>query len=217
MGRDAQEEEYIVEGVTLSVYRREFDGSFTEILSDVPNTESTYISDPHPALDYARYRVIATDSTTGAVSYYDIPAIPVGEKSVIIQWNEYWSSFNTINEDEMEEEPLSVSMLKLPYNIDVSDSYGVDTSLVKYIGRKRPVSYYGTQLGETSSWNVTIEKNDEETLYALRRLALWTGDVYVREPSGTGYWANIKVSFSQKHCDLTIPVSLDITRVEGGA
>lgn len=211
------EEEYIVEGVTLSVYRREFDGSFTEILSDVPNTESTYISDPHPALDYARYRVIATDSTTGAVSYYDIPAIPVGEKSVIIQWNEYWSSFNTINEDEMEEEPLSVSMLKLPYNIDVSDSYGVDTSLVKYIGRKRPVSYYGTQLGETSSWNVTIEKNDEETLYALRRLALWTGDVYVREPSGTGYWANIKVSFSQKHCDLTIPVSLDITRVEGGA
>jgi hypothetical protein len=42
------------------------------------------------------------------------------------------------------------------------------------------------------------------------------GDVYVREPSGSGYWANIAVSFSQKHCELTIPVSLTISQVEGG-
>ena len=86
----------------------------------------------------------------------------------------------------------------------------------KYIGRKRPVSYYGTQLGESSSWKVDIAKDDEETLYALRRLAIWTGDVYVREPSGSGYWANISVSFSQTHKELTIPVTLEIVRVEGG-
>ena len=90
-------------------------------------------------------------------------------------------------------------------------------SLVSYIGRKRPVSYYGTQLGETASWNVEIPKSDIETLYALRRLAIWTGDVYVREPSGSGYWANVSVSFSQKHKAVTIPVSLSITRVAGGA
>ena len=42
------------------------------------------------------------------------------------------------------------------------------------------------------------------------------GDVYVREPSGSGYWANIKVSFSQTHCDLVIPISFTVTRVEGG-
>lgn len=42
------------------------------------------------------------------------------------------------------------------------------------------------------------------------------GDVYVREPSGSGYWANISVSFTQTHCELTIPVTLNITRVEGG-
>ena len=41
------------------------------------------------------------------------------------------------------------------------------------------------------------------------------GDVYVRQPSGSGYWASIKVSFSQTHCEVTIPVTLDITRVEG--
>ena len=60
------------------------------------------------------------------------------------------------------------------------------------------------------------DKNDKETIYALRRLAVYTGDVYVREPSGTGYWANISVTFPLKHLDLTIPVTFTITRVEGG-
>ena len=88
--------------------------------------------------------------------------------------------------------------------------------MVKYIGRSRPVSYYGTQIDSTATWNVEIPKKDKETLYGLRRLANWTGDVYVREPSGSGYWANVSVSFSQTHCELTIPVTLSLTRVEGG-
>jgi hypothetical protein len=107
-------------------------------------------------------------------------------------------------------------MLKIPYNIDVVSNTSIDRALVEYIGRSHPVSYYGTQLGETATWNLAIPKNDKETLYALRRLSVWAGDVYVREPSGSGYWANIKVSFSQKHCELTIPITIEVTRVEGG-
>ena len=107
-------------------------------------------------------------------------------------------------------------MLKLPYNIDVAEANNIDVALIEYIGRSHPVSYYGTQLGCTSTWNVDIPKSDTETLYALRRLAIWAGDVYVREPSGSGYWASISVSMSQKHCELTIPVTFSITRVEGG-
>ena len=206
-----------VEGVMLSVYRREFDGSFTELAVGLDNSENTFVTDPHPTLDYARYRVVATVISTGAVSFYDVPGFPVGEKSVVIQWDEAWSNFDISNEDEMEQPAWSGSLLKLPYNIDVSDRNTPDVSLVEYIGRKHPVSYYGTQLGETSSWSVDIDKSDEETLYALRRLKVWMGDVYVREPSGSGYWAHITVSFSQTHRELTIPVTLDITRVEGGA
>lgn len=204
------------EDVTLSVYRREFDGSFTEIATGIVNGSNTYVTDPHPALDYARYRIVATATANGAVSYYDVPGYPVGEPSVIIQWDEEWSSFDTDNEDEMDTPAWSGSMLKIPYNVDVSDSYKSDVSLVEYIGRKRPVSYYGTQLGESSTWSMVIPKEDKETLYTLRRLAVWSGDVYVREPSGSGYWANISVSFSQKHCDVTIPVTMEVTRVEGG-
>ena len=71
-------------------------------------------------------------------------------------------------------------------------------------------------LFRSSTWSMSIPKEDKDTLYALRRLAIWMGDVYVREPSGSGYWASISVSFSQKHSDVTIPVTLDISRVEGG-
>lgn len=207
---------YLIEDVMLSVYRREFDGSFTELIRNTENVQNTVITDPHPALDYARYRIVATSKTTGAVSYYDPPGYPVGGKAVIIQWNEAWSNFDTTNSDALEEPPWAGSLLSLPYNIDVSNSNKSDVALIEYIGRPHPIAYYGTQVGETATWNVTIPKSDEETLYALRRLSKWMGDVYVREPSGSGYWANVSVSFSQKHTEVTIPVTLDITRVEGG-
>jgi len=210
------ESKTLIEGVTLSVYRREFDGTFTELATGLENTKNTFITDPHPSLDYARYRIVAITDETGAVSYYDVPGYPIKEVAVIIQWSEEWNTFDTDSEDEMAEPAWSGSLLRLPYNIDVSDSHKPDVSLIEYIGRRNPVSYYGTQKGETASWSVEIPKSDKETLYALRRLAVWMGDAYVREPSGSGYWANITVSFSQKHCDVTIPVSFDIARVEGG-
>lgn len=210
------EEVTAVNDVLLSVYRREFDGSFTELATGLDSSKSTTITDPHPALDYARYRIVAIAKDTGSVSYYDAPGYPIGGKAVIVQWDEDWTYFDVTEENALEQPPWSGSLLKLPYNIDVSDNHKADVQLIEYIGREYPISYYGTQLGHSSTWNVSIDKRDEETLYALRRLARWMGDVYVREPSGSGYWANITVSFSQKHCDTTIPVTLDIVRVEGG-
>lgn len=210
------EESNMIEGVTLSVYRREFDGGFTKLATGLVNGEDTFITDPHPALDYARYRIVAITDATGAVSYCDLAGYPVGCNAVIIQWDEVWSSFDVTSEDALIEPAWSGSMLKLPYNIDVSENSAPDVEMVEYIGREHPVSYYGTQRGSTATWNVDIEKDDEETLYALRRLQNWMGNAYVREPSGSGYWANVTVSFSQKHRDLVIPVTLNIKRVEGG-
>lgn len=205
-----------VDGVLLSVYRREFDGGFTELATGLQNG-STTIVDPHPSLDYARYRIVAVTEDTGAVSFYDPPGYPIGGNAVIIQWDEAWSTFDVTEESALVQPAWSGSLIKLPYNIDVSDSVRPDVALVEYIGRAHPVAYYGTQIGASSNWKIDIPKSDKETLYALRRLANWMGNVYVREPSGSGYWANIVVSFSQTHCNTTIPVSFDISRVEGGA
>ena len=214
---DQEEEESDIidyaEGVTLSVHRRTANGKFVTIATGIENN-GTIVTDPHPALDYGRYRIVATSDSTGAVSYEDIIE-PIGETSIIIQWNEEWTDFD--GEDEDDETPVwSGSLIKLPYNIDVDESNTLDVSLVSYIGRERPVSYYGTQLGESFKWSCEIPKDDTETLYQLRRLAVYPGDVYVREPSGTGFWAQISVSFNIKHNTLTVPVSLDIKPVEGG-
>lgn len=210
------EETGLVDEVTLSVYRREYDGRFVELATGLVNTNSTFVTDPHPALDFARYRVVAITTDTGAVSYYDVPGYPIEEVGVIIQWDEEWSNFDTTNEDELAEPVWAGSLLRLPYNIDVSNNNDPEVNMIEYIGRRHPVSYYGTHIGETATWSMEVPKYDKDTLYALRRLSIWMGDVYVREPSGSGYWANIKVSYSQKHTELTIPVSLSITRVEGG-
>lgn len=206
-----------VTDIYLSVYRREFDGGFTKLAKSIDGIYRTTVIDPHPSLDYARYRIVATSKNTGSVSFTDLPGHPVNGKSVVIQWDEGWTNFEVDEDASMVDPPWTGSLLKLPYNIDVSDNNRSDVALVEYIGRTHPVSYYGTQLGQSSSWNVEIPKSDKETLYALRRLSRWMGDVYVREPSGSGYWANITVSFNQKHKAVTIPVTLDIKRVEGGA
>ena len=202
--------------LTLSVYRREFNGSFTEIGKNLVNTDNTFVTDPHPSLDYARYRIVAISTATGSVSYVDLPAYYIGEKSIVIQWNERWSNYNAIEDIATEKPAWAGSMLKLPYNIDVSDSNDTDVTLVNYIGRQHPVSYYGTQVGSKATWNVDIPRQDVDTIYALRRLAIWMGDVYVREPSGSGYWANLNVSFSQTHKETVIPVTIGLKRVEGG-
>lgn len=207
----------LIEGVTLSVYRREINGKFTEIGSGIANNAYTYVVDPHPALDYARYRIVAIAEATGSVSYCDLAGVPVDMPAIVIQWDEQWRDFDYTIESEYLEPPTFVgSMLRLPYNVDVSNKYKMDVALVNYIGREHPVSYYGTQLGETATWKAEIPAYDKATLYGLRRLAAWTGDAYVREPSGSGYWAHVNVSFDQTHCKVTIPITIEVTRVEGG-
>lgn len=205
-----------VTNVLLSVYRREFDGSFVELASNLDGEKNITITDPHPSLDLARYRIVAISKDTGSVSYYDMPGYPVNGIAAVIQWDEAWTSFESTEEAALEQPPWAGSLLKLPYNIDVSDNSKPDVALVEYIGREHPMSYHGTQIGHTSNWNTDVPKTDKETLYALRRLQRWMGNAYVREPSGSGYWASVIVSFSQKHKDLVIPVTLSITRVEGG-
>lgn len=207
----------LIPNLSLAIYRREFDGTFKEIASNLDSAKNTVVTDPHPALDYARYRVVATDNNTGAITYYDPPGYPIGDNApVIIQWNEEWTNFEVINPGVRSQPAWNGSMLLLPYNIDVSDSNTPETTLVNYVGRTYPVSYYGSSIASSSTWNIDIPKSDTETLYALRRLAIWKGDCYVREPSGSGYWANVNVSFQQTHNKLVIPVSFKITRVEGG-
>lgn len=206
----------LVEDVDISIYRRTFEGSYVEIAKNVPNNR-TSVTDPHPALDYARYRLVARDVNTGAISFYDMAGYPINGTSIVIQWDEAWEPFDVTGEHDVDGSYGSGSMLVLKYNVDVADSRKRDVEFVDYAGREHSVSYYGTKITETPQWAVTIPTDDVETIYALRRLSLWKGDVYIREPSGMGYWANVGVNFNLKGTEVATQVTLSITRVEGGA
>nr|DAN17512.1 MAG TPA: Angiopoietin-1 receptor [Caudoviricetes sp.] len=217
----------LAENVEMSVYRINHDGTFTEILSNIPNSRCTWCIDPHPPLDIAYYRIVAISTKTGNMEFVDVESDPIGEAlapdpvPIIIQWDETWSSetyqsesMNFIEDEELSER-WNGSLIKLPYNIDVADNNNKDVNFVKYIGRSHPVSYYGTQLGVTATWKTVIPKTNTETLYKLRQLSIHMGDCYVREPSGSGYWADVSVSMDQSHDSLTIPITFTLTRVEG--
>lgn len=198
----------------FSVYRRETDGSFTRIYEDIDSSTPTVVTDPHPALDYARYRIIFRSAVTGSIDYVDMPGVPTEETAVVLQWDEGWTYFDIAEDAEEEEAPAwTGSLLRLPYNIDVSDNFAQDVALVEYIGRENPVSYYGTQKGYTSQWKVEVPKSDVDTIASIRKLARYPGDVYVREPSGTGYYAQVNVSYSISHNNPIVQVSFDIKKV----
>lgn len=214
-----REDETYVENLLLSVYRIDFDGKFTEIATDLPNADSVTVTDLHPSLSNAKYRIVARNQVTGQTYYYDTQPFDLGITDIIIQWDEPWQIYDdeSIDMSEYEKDPVwSGTMLRLPYNVDESESNDLDVELVNYIGREHPVSYYGTHVGQTASWKTDIPKADRWTIFLLRRLAVWPGDVYVRAPSGSGYWAHVKVNFDITHLELVVPISLDITRVEGG-
>lgn len=212
--RDA--EGTVIDNVVLSVFRREFDGTFTEIASEIPNYGSVSVTDPHPGMDYARYRIVARNKNTNVLSYSDIAAYKVNEPGIIIQWDEEYASFDSTGNYSPGVRDYHGSMVRLPYNVDTSESSDIDVSLVEYIGRRHPVAYFGTQIGKSDSWTCEIPRTDKETIYALRRLQQWMGTVYIREQNGVGYNAFVNITFSNKHDGLTIPITLSVKQVEGG-
>ena len=207
----------VTPNVTLGIYRREPNGNYITIQEGIDNAVQSSdaaitIRDPHPSFNVCAYRIVATNTETGAVGPIDIVE-NFPESSVVIQWDERWKDNNATEEDD---EIFEGSVLELPANIKISDQNSKDVDLVSYIGRKRPVTYYGTQKGESLTINCEFPKEDESTLTLLRQLMVYSGDVYVREPSGLGYWASVSVSYNRDYSNLTIPVTLNIQPVEGG-
>lgn len=208
------------DNIYIDVYRKEYNGKLTLIETDLISGDETTVIDPHPNLNYVQYRLVGRSMETGTMVIEDVPPIEIGVKSIVIQWAE--KTINFLSEDDILEDDVAQnvgwygSILKLPYNIDISFSNSRDVKTVEYIGREHPVSYYGTQLGETGTWKTEIPKYDKETLFQIRRLSVYQGDCYVREPSGTGYWAYIDVTYDVNHNALTVPITFNVTRVEGG-
>lgn len=209
-----KQENVLLENKLLSVYRIDSDSSFIEICKNVPN-DDTYVIDPHPTLNTVKYRIVSTDTVTGTTGWYDTSYV-INCPFIVIQWAGQYESFKAPEPNTTFDSKWKSNTLILPYNINVSEKYDKRTELIEYVGRAHPVCYHGTQKGVSADWSTDIPATDIDTLNKLRQLANYKGNVYVREPSGTGYWCLIDVSFSKKYNELVIPVTLNIVRVEGG-
>lgn len=211
-----KDDNQLTENVTMSVYRREYDGGYTLIQDNITNNDFTALIDPHPSLKTASYRLVARDTSTGAITFYDTPGYPVNGDSVVIQWDDEWVEFDASQPDRLYPQPYQGSVIMIPWNIDIQEAVTPDSVMVNYIGREDPVSYYGTSVSTTSTWNVEVPKYDYELLFQIRRLSKWKGDVYVREPSGSGYNANITITFNRDHLEVIMPITFTVTKVSGG-
>lgn len=211
--------EDIVPNIILDVYRINFDGSFTLIEGNLTNDGVTVISDPHPALDNGKYRIVATDSISGAMFYSDVISEDLDVKGLVIQWDAKYSNYY-MRDIIAEIDGAAIgnmaggTTLKLPYNVKKNEVSEVDAELVDYIGREHPVSYYGTKKGQKSSYSTDVPKEDFAILDLVRRLQSWPGDVYLRAQDGLGYWAKVEVSFDRDYDSLLMPISIDAVRVD---
>ena len=213
----------LVEDVSLAVYRINYDGSMTLIMDEIGNNRSTAVVDPHPSIDYARYRVVAIDNQTGSVGYNDIEPVAIGQPGIVFQWDESWKESLYVNPIDQQPEGVagwSGSRLTLPFNVNTTEKTSPDRSLAEYVGQENPVSYFGTQLGISASWSAVIERTDEDRLQLIRKLNRYQGNVYVRNSRGVGYWAVVNLSYDINHGDgedaILIPISIEVTKVRGG-
>lgn len=103
-----------------------------------------------------------------------------------------------------------------PYDLSLSSRWSKDFTQTKYLG--------GSIEGD---WNPTVErtatvrtrvavKEDSDLIYAMRRLATYSGICHVRTPDGSSFSANIDVSEDreEKKINMVASFSLDIRRVD---
>ena len=179
----------------LYVYRIEPDGSTVLVAGALENDGSARAVDDYPNFGTCMYRVVAISSTTGAQAMTEI-AVQVPAPGVYIQWDN--------------------GAVLLPCNLELSESYDPDVALLEFSGRNDPVAVFGTQKGRKATWKAEVAKRDDTAeVNALRELAGLMERCYVRELSGTGYPAFVKVSsISRTNKSGVVSVQLEVTRLE---
>ena len=213
LDEDGIETDTLLDGITLSVLRLSQDGSTTMLQRGIANDGLLSVIDPHADFDECWYRVIATETATGMSAVSEVYA-PSPHSTCCIQWDERFSS---ITADEVDEEELEFVGTRIDglYNLEFEESGSVQSEDVEYIGRKFPVSYYGTQKGYTATYQIEFPKEDVQTYRKARQLQGLLDDVYIREPSGVGFWAHCSsVRLSRSFDSMSVKLTVEAVRVD---
>lgn len=200
------------EGTVLAVYRITADGDLILLRAGIANTGAATVTDPHAPFGECWYHIVATDSATGICSFADaMDESPHGR--CVIQFDEQWQQAGP--EDYGDGGPIYGGVLIDGfYNLEFAEQGDVQAEDIAYIGREDPVSYYGTQTGYTASYRVVFPRDDAETLSKMRALMRLRDDAYIREPSGTGFWAHVRTTLSRRFDNGAYEATVEATRVD---
>lgn len=180
------------DGTSLAVYRVEQDGGLVCLARNVVNDGAATVTDPHAPFGECWYHVVATDEATGVSTAADFSDESLHD-SCTIQWAEAWRPAG----DGGTRYDYEGSMLDGFFNMSFDQDVSPTAEAVRYAGRRRPVHYYdGIALEESASYALQFERADSDTMALARALSAWPGDAYVREPTGTGYWARVRCRIS---------------------
>ena len=199
-------------GTELSVYRITADGDLVPLRIGIANTGAVTVTDPHATFGECWYHIVAIDTATGICSAADaMDESPHGR--CVIQFDEQWQQAGP--EDYGDEGPIYGGILIDGfYNLEFTENGNVQAEDIAYIGREDPVSYYGTQTGYTASYRMAFPRDDAETLSKVRALIRLRDDAYIREPSGTGFWAHVKPTLGRSHDSGLYELSVEAVRVD---
>lgn len=101
-------------------------------------------------------------------------------------------------------------------NLDISNTWSKDFEETKYLGGSVQGDWNPAVSRKATVATVAVSILDQETIQAMRRLAMYAGICHVRTSDGSSYAANVDVSDKYEHGNgrNVIAYDLDINRVD---
>jgi hypothetical protein len=162
---------------------------------------TTYV-DPYPAIgEFGGYRFVTRTANGDYIT-----------EDNELAWVDVESGFD-VNYNIID---FGSGRVELLYEIDVSNSWKKDFRETKYLGGSVQGDWNPAVSRSSSVAAVAITAEDQDTIEAMRRLAVWPGICHVRTKDGSSYAADVQVKEDYKQADAQriVRFGLTITRVD---
>lgn len=161
----------------------------------------TYV-DPYPAIgSYGGHRIVFKTKNGDYITADNIPA---------------WIDLDDDFEADYSIIDFAGEQVLLRYNLGLTNSWKKDFKETKYLGGAVQGDWNEGFSRSLSISNTSVTVHDEETIAALRRLAVYPGICHVRTVEGSSFDADIQVSEvrSYQSAGRKVEFSLSVTRVD---
>lgn len=156
----------------------------------------TYV-DPYPAIgDYGGHRIVFKTANGDYITQNNIPA-----------WIDIADQFNA----DYSIIDFAGQQVILRYNLGLSNSWKKDFKETRYLGGSVQGDWNSGVSRSLSVSTTSVTVHDEETIAALRRLAVHSGICHIRTVEGSSFDADIQVSESRSYQSSGRRVDFDLT------